>query len=107
MHGRKIGVLIAFISGSYYNYVTASVYFIAITSVFLVALLFVPSTPQYYLQRNKVEKAEKAFNYYNKERVETDPKFCVVQFEHLKDVPKMETQKPESKLTWRDISKYF
>lgn len=52
MYARNFGILIAFTIGSYYNYITASLFFIAITVVFLATFLFVPSTPQHFLQKN-------------------------------------------------------
>lgn len=55
MYTRNIGILIAYLLGSYYNYITSSIFFIGITVVFLAIFLFVPSTPQYLLQKNNLE----------------------------------------------------
>lgn len=73
--------------------------------LFLLGIWFVPSTPQYHLRKNNMEPAQKAFNYYNKHRLQTDPKFCMVQFESLRDVATV--NKTESKLTWKDIGEYI
>lgn len=105
MNARNIGVLIAFTLGSYFDYITSSIFFTAITIIFLVAIWFVPSTPQYFLRKNEIGEAQKAFNFYNQHRLQTDPKYCVVQFENLKGVAK--EVECDSKLAWKDISNYF
>lgn len=105
MNARNFGILIAFTLGTYFDYITSSLFFTAITIIFLVAISFVPSTPQYFLQENQVESAQKAFNFYNQHRLQSDPKYCVVQFQNLSVVAKV--VETDSKLGWKDIGKYF
>lgn len=104
MYARNSGILIAYILGTYFTYITSSFYFIGITMVFLVGIWFVPSTPQYFLRKNNLVAAQKSFNFYNKHRLQSDPKFCMVQFDSLRDVANENTA--GTRLTWRDISEY-
>lgn len=55
MYARNIGILIAYTLGSYFNYITSSMVFTGITAMFFVTFWFIPSTPQYYLLKNKIE----------------------------------------------------
>lgn len=98
-YAQYIAISIAFFAGSYFDYVTSSLYFIGITITFLVALSFVPSTPQYFQQKNQSESAEKASKFYYKHQQYTD------QFESDQSLAK--TDESEAKLAWKDISKYF
>lgn len=54
-YSRNFGVLFAYILGSYFNYIEASMVYTGITILFIVSFLLVPSTPQYLLQKNKNE----------------------------------------------------
>lgn len=105
MNARNFGILIAFTLGTYFDYITSSLFFIAITIVFLVAISFVPSTPQYFLQKNQIEPSQKAFNFYNQHRLQSDPKYCVSQFQKLSVVAKM--VETDSKIAWKDIGEYW
>lgn len=105
MNARNFGILIAFTLGSYVDYITSSLFFTGITIIFLVAIWFVPSTPQYFLQKNRIESAQKAFNFYNQHRLQSDPKYCTIQFQNLTVVAKV--VESDSKIGWKDISKYF
>lgn len=105
MYARNSGILIAYSLGSYFTYIQSSFFFTGSTLIFLVAIWFVPSTPQYFLHKNKVESAQQSFNFYNKHRLQSDPKFCMVQFESLKDCANM--VKSNSRLTWKAIGEYF
>lgn len=105
MNARNFGILIAFTLGSYFDYITSSLFFTGITIIFLVAIWFVPSTPQYFLQKNQIELAQKSFNFYNQHRLQSDPKYCMVQFQNLTVVAKV--VETDSKLAWKDISKYY
>lgn len=98
-YAQYIAIAIAFFAGSYFDYVTSSLYFIGITVTFLAAISFVPSTPQYFQQINKSESAEKASEFYYKNQEYTD------QFESGESLAK--SDESLTKLTWRDISKYF
>lgn len=102
MYCRNSGILIAYILGTYMTYITSSYYFIGITLMFLIAIWFVPSTPQHHLRKNNLVSAQKSFNFYNKHRLQNDPKFCMVQFDSLREVANDNTSGP--KLTWKDIS---
>lgn len=103
MYARNSGILIAYILGTYFTYITSSYYFIGITTIFLVGIWFVPSTPQYFLRKNNLVAAQKSFNFYNKHRLQSDPKFCMVQFDSLRDVANVNTS--GTRLTWKDMSK--
>lgn len=105
MYARNSGILIAYSLGSYYTYIQSSFYFIGSTLIFLMAIWFVPSTPQYFLKKDRIEMAQKSFNFYNKHRLQSDPKFCMVQFESLKDCVNVTTN--NAKITWSDIGEYF
>lgn len=104
MYCRNSGILIAYILGTYFTYITSSYYFIGMTLIFLVGIWFVPSTPQYHLRKNNLVPAQKSFNFYNKHRLQSDPKFCMVQFDSLRDVANVNTTGP--KLSWRDVGEY-
>lgn len=105
MNARNFGILIAFTLGTHFDYITSSLFFTAITIAFLAAISFVPSTPQYFLQKNQIESAQKAFNFYNQHRLHSDPKHCTVQFQNL--IVAAKVVETDSKLAWKDISKYF
>lgn len=105
MYCRNSGILIAYILGTYFTYITSSYYFIGMTLIFLVGIWFVPSTPQYHLRKNNLVPAQKSFNFYNKHRLQSDPKFCMVQFDSLRDVANVNTTGP--KLSWRDVGEYI
>lgn len=55
MHGRNIGILIAFALGSYFDYIESTMFFTGITIIFLVAIWFIPSSPQYFLQKGNID----------------------------------------------------
>lgn len=54
MYARNVGILFAYILGSYYNYITSSMVFTSVTVLFFVIFWFIPSTPQYYLRKNNI-----------------------------------------------------
>lgn len=99
-YAQYVAISIAFFAGSYFDFVTSSLYFIGITITFLAAISFIPSTPQYFQQKNKSELAEKAAKFYYKHQQYTD------QFESdQSDLAK--SDESLKKLAWKDISKYF
>lgn len=52
-----------------------------------------------------IQAAENAFKFYNKHKMETDTKYFAIHFDRLKMVAN--EAKSNSKLVWKDISKYF
>lgn len=98
---RGVGVLVAFTLGAYFNYITCSLFFMAISGTFLISFMCLPSTPQHLLLKNKVEEAEKSFQYYKGYLDRKQSVSVVAQFDKMKHVAKVLEE--NSKLTGSDL----
>lgn len=102
---RSLGVLIAFSLGAYFNYITLSLFFMGVTATFLITFIFVPSTPQHFLQKNKLDHAEKAFRFYKGVQDRKESVSVIAQFDKMKYVAKV--MEENSKLTMADLCKWL
>lgn len=102
---RGVGVLIAFTLGAYFNYITCSLFFMGITAVFLASFMCIPSTPQYFLQKNNFNEAEKSFQFYKGFQDRKESVSVVAQFHKMKQVAK--ALEENSKINTSDLCKYF
>lgn len=60
----NLGVLISFIAGAYLDFFIVPLLMIAVPTTFLVALIFLPDTPQSLIIRNKPEEAWESLKFY-------------------------------------------
>lgn len=86
---RGFGVLVAFSLGAYYDYITCSLFFMGITAIFLISFICVPSTPQYFLQKYKLDDAERSFRFYKGYRNSKESQSALAQFDKMKHVAKV------------------
>ena len=60
----NLGVLISFIAGAYLDFFIVPLLMIAVPTVFVVALIFLPDTPQSLIIRNKPDDAWESLKFY-------------------------------------------
>ncbi|XP_030384785.1 facilitated trehalose transporter Tret1 [Scaptodrosophila lebanonensis] len=62
--GCNLGVLAAFTMGYFFNYKQVAWMMSILPLLFIICFVFMPETPQFLLQCNKLEEAEHALRYY-------------------------------------------
>lgn len=60
----NIGVLLAFVLGYYFDYVTVAWIVSSLSILFVICFWFMPETPQHLVLRQRPEDAEKSLRYY-------------------------------------------
>ncbi|CAB0038887.1 unnamed protein product [Trichogramma brassicae] len=60
----NIGILLAFVAGTYMSYVLFHVFCMVFPVLFAVSFFFLPETPVYLLKRNRISEATRSLLYY-------------------------------------------
>lgn len=60
----NIGILIGYIGGTYLSYTTVPYILMIFPILFICIFVFMPNTPQYYLNARRNDKAEKSLRFY-------------------------------------------
>ncbi|XP_037811226.1 facilitated trehalose transporter Tret1-like [Lucilia sericata] len=60
----NIGILFAFILGNYFSYDIAAWILSALPLTFLITFIFLPESPQYFINKNNIKEAEKSLCYF-------------------------------------------
>ncbi|KAH8267463.1 hypothetical protein KR018_005366, partial [Drosophila ironensis] len=108
------GILLAFILGYYFNYVTVSWIVSTFSFVFVGSFWFMPETPQFLASRNKVKEAEYSLRYYRNIRANPAKELnedLQQELQKLKETDKVDS-KEDSKdndsdsnaVTWADFA---
>ncbi|XP_037040406.1 facilitated trehalose transporter Tret1-2 homolog [Bradysia coprophila] len=105
---RNVGILIAYIIGATVDYKFIPWICVTIPIVFVIIFVTLSNTPQYYLRRGNLQKAEDALKHYKGfERSKRDPQELSAfhaEFERLKTIALK--QQPKEKLIWADFSNW-
>ncbi|XP_037038802.1 facilitated trehalose transporter Tret1-like [Bradysia coprophila] len=72
----NIGILMSFIAGAYVKYSLFPCIMIVFPLMFIISFYFLPETPQYLLQHDKVKEAENALRFYRNAQVCDDKEAC-------------------------------
>ncbi|XP_050328763.1 facilitated trehalose transporter Tret1-2 homolog [Bactrocera neohumeralis] len=97
------GMLVGYTMSSNVPYHMIPLLVISLPVLFLLIETFFPETPTYLLQRAQVEKAEKAFKFYQGHLAESkqDIDKCNAKFSELRDAMSQKSQ--GDVVTWRDF----
>lgn len=60
----NVGVLLAFVLGYFYDYVTVAWLISSLSILFMIGFWFMPETPQHLVLRQRHDEAEKSLRYY-------------------------------------------
>lgn len=98
-------MLVIYIVGAFVNYYVVPCIFIFLPIIFLFSFIFLPNTPQYYLQKEKNEKkAKKALKFYKGYKGDSEQEKVALEkeFERLKLLA--EELKKNDKIRFSDFS---
>lgn len=87
----NLGILIQFLLAQYVNFNIASILIALISIVFMIGFTFMPDSPQFFISKNRIDEAEKAFKFLR--NIEADEKLSEeyqTEFNSLKVIAKTE-----------------
>ncbi|XP_034668658.1 facilitated trehalose transporter Tret1 [Drosophila subobscura] len=108
------GVVLAFILGYFFDYITVSWIVSTLSFVFVGCFWFMPETPQYLAKQNRVEEAEQSLRYYRNIRLSPAKELSEdlkLELEKLKpsektdlDAKDADNAEDENAVTWADFA---
>lgn len=103
----NLGILIQFLLAQYVNFNIASVLIALISILFMIGFTFMPESPQFFISKNRIDDAEKAFKYLR--NIKADEKLSeeyLTEFNSLKVIAKTEhlvESKTKSNISYKSI----
>lgn len=104
-----MGILIEYINGHYFSYLTGALFNLVISVIFVLLFLCFPETPRYLLLNNKLDKAEQSLQFYKsiKDTVEiNNSDHLMMEMKKLNELIVEANDSKQNKIYLTDLSKF-
>ena len=102
----NLGVLFSFIAGAYLDFFIVPLLMIVIPTAFIVALTFLPDTPQSLIIRNKHDDAWESLNFYRCSDSKIADEGIKLEFDLMVKSLTGKDSSPMDAVTLKDFSKH-